>query len=189
MREFLATIDEETDRLNRLVGNLLDMSRIQTGALQPCFATSASRRSCPAALASSTAERAIGRDRSARDLPPRSGRRRAARTRRWPTSSTTRSPWSPAGARCGSKPREVGDHVEAAGRRSRPGHPARGPRRACSNRSNGWVTGSSGTGVGLGLAVATRDSCTRWAARFGVDDTPGGGTTMDRLARCPKARP
>ncbi len=31
---FLATIDEETDRLNGLVGNLLDMSRLQTGALQ-----------------------------------------------------------------------------------------------------------------------------------------------------------
>ena len=33
-REFLDTIDEETDRLNALVGNLLDMSRLQTGALQ-----------------------------------------------------------------------------------------------------------------------------------------------------------
>jgi two-component system sensor histidine kinase KdpD len=32
--EFLLTIDEETDRLNRLVGNLLDMSRLQTGVLQ-----------------------------------------------------------------------------------------------------------------------------------------------------------
>jgi two-component system, OmpR family, sensor histidine kinase KdpD len=31
--ELLATIDEETDRLNRLVDNLLDMSRLQTGAL------------------------------------------------------------------------------------------------------------------------------------------------------------
>ena len=29
---FLATIDEETDRLDALVGNLLDMSRLQTGA-------------------------------------------------------------------------------------------------------------------------------------------------------------
>ena len=29
--EFVATIEEETDRLNNLVGNLLDMSRIQTG--------------------------------------------------------------------------------------------------------------------------------------------------------------
>ncbi|MEO6989537.1 MAG: DUF4118 domain-containing protein [Aquihabitans sp.] len=32
--EFLTTIDEETDRLNELVGNLLDMSRLQTGVLQ-----------------------------------------------------------------------------------------------------------------------------------------------------------
>ena len=32
--EFLATIDEETDRLDALVGNLLDMSRLQTGAVQ-----------------------------------------------------------------------------------------------------------------------------------------------------------
>lgn len=31
--EFLATIDEEADRLNQLVGNLLDMSRLETGAL------------------------------------------------------------------------------------------------------------------------------------------------------------
>ena len=31
--EFLLTIDEESDRLNDLVGNLLDMSRLQTGAL------------------------------------------------------------------------------------------------------------------------------------------------------------
>src|SRR5262249_57553576 len=32
--ELLATIDEETDRLNTLVGNLLDMGRLQTAALQ-----------------------------------------------------------------------------------------------------------------------------------------------------------
>ena len=31
--EFLATIDEEADRLNALVGNLLDMSRLESGAL------------------------------------------------------------------------------------------------------------------------------------------------------------
>ena len=32
--DFLATIDEETDRLDALVGNLLDMNRITTGALR-----------------------------------------------------------------------------------------------------------------------------------------------------------
>jgi two-component system sensor histidine kinase KdpD len=34
-REFLSAIDEETDRLTRLVGNLLDLSRIEGGALRP----------------------------------------------------------------------------------------------------------------------------------------------------------
>ena len=33
--DLLATIEEETDHLNRLVGNLLDMSRIESGALEP----------------------------------------------------------------------------------------------------------------------------------------------------------
>jgi two-component system sensor histidine kinase KdpD len=33
-RDLLAAIEEETDQLNRLVGNLLDMSRIESGALQ-----------------------------------------------------------------------------------------------------------------------------------------------------------
>jgi two-component system, OmpR family, sensor histidine kinase KdpD len=34
-QELLATIEEETDHLNSLVGNLLDMSRIESGALYP----------------------------------------------------------------------------------------------------------------------------------------------------------
>ena len=33
--ELLAAMDDETDHLNRLVGNLLDMSRIESGALKP----------------------------------------------------------------------------------------------------------------------------------------------------------
>jgi two-component system sensor histidine kinase KdpD len=32
--EFLAAVEEDTDHLNQLVGNLLDMSRLQTGALE-----------------------------------------------------------------------------------------------------------------------------------------------------------
>jgi two-component system sensor histidine kinase KdpD len=33
-RELLTTIDEETDRLDRIVGSLLDMSRLQAGAVE-----------------------------------------------------------------------------------------------------------------------------------------------------------
>jgi two-component system sensor histidine kinase KdpD len=36
--EFAATIEEEAERLNRIVGNLLDLSRIQGGALKPARA-------------------------------------------------------------------------------------------------------------------------------------------------------
>ena len=46
-QEFLEAIDEETDRLDTLVGNLLDMSRLQAGALElRAGARSASTRSC-----------------------------------------------------------------------------------------------------------------------------------------------
>jgi two-component system, OmpR family, sensor histidine kinase KdpD len=34
-KDLLATIEEETDKLNHLVGNLLDMSRIESGSLKP----------------------------------------------------------------------------------------------------------------------------------------------------------
>ena len=34
-REFLTTIDEEADRLDRIVGNLLDLSRLQAGVVRP----------------------------------------------------------------------------------------------------------------------------------------------------------
>jgi two-component system sensor histidine kinase KdpD len=33
--ELLTAIEEETDRLNHLVGNLLEMSRIESGVLNP----------------------------------------------------------------------------------------------------------------------------------------------------------
>ena len=50
--EFLLTIDEESDRLNALVGNLLDMSRLQTGALDVSLSAVGVDEVIPAALAS-----------------------------------------------------------------------------------------------------------------------------------------
>jgi len=47
---FLETIDEETDRLNALVGNLLDMSRLQAGALEISTAPVGLEEVLPAAL-------------------------------------------------------------------------------------------------------------------------------------------
>jgi two-component system sensor histidine kinase KdpD len=50
--EFLVTIDAETDRLNKLVDNLLDMSRLQTGALHLSVRPVGLDEVVPAALAS-----------------------------------------------------------------------------------------------------------------------------------------
>ena len=49
--EFLAAIEEQTDRLTALVGNLLDMSRLQAGVLEPQFRAVAFDEVVPAALA------------------------------------------------------------------------------------------------------------------------------------------
>jgi two-component system sensor histidine kinase KdpD len=51
-RELLAAIDEETDRLDALVGNLLDMSRLQTGALDVYTTPVGLEEVVPAALTS-----------------------------------------------------------------------------------------------------------------------------------------
>ncbi len=48
--EFLQTIDEETDRLNSVVGNLLDMSRLNAGALEIDAAPVGLEEVLPAAL-------------------------------------------------------------------------------------------------------------------------------------------
>jgi len=46
----LATIDESSDRLDSLIANLLDMSRVQTGALQPFLRPAAVDEIAPLAL-------------------------------------------------------------------------------------------------------------------------------------------
>ena len=48
--ELLATVEESADRLDGLIANLLDMSRLQTGALSPCVQAVAVDEVAPLAL-------------------------------------------------------------------------------------------------------------------------------------------
>ena len=97
--EFLRTIDEETDRLNALVGNLLDMSRLQTGALEIS--------STPVGL---------------EEVLPAAVRSIAARTARSSSTSPSRSPASrrprPTRARARQRPRERPPLLARRGRRA-----------------------------------------------------------------------
>ena len=86
-RELLETIDDGADRLNQLIGNLLDMSRLQAGGVQLAMRAVALEEVIPAALAGlSQAERVDS------DVPETLPR----------CPSRCRAP----GARCGQRDRE-----------------------------------------------------------------------------------
>ena len=50
--DFLKTVEDETDRLTNLVDNLLDMSRINAGAVVPALRSVSLDEVVPAAIAS-----------------------------------------------------------------------------------------------------------------------------------------
>jgi two-component system sensor histidine kinase KdpD len=174
-QEFLEMIDEETDRLNALVGNLLDMSRLQTGALEISAGPVGLDEVVPAALSSvGVADGAIRID-----LPDELPRVRADR---------------------GLLERALANVISNAVRYSPPGSPAslsagvagglvdvriadRGPGVARAERDRLFQPfqrlGDSGSsdGVGLGLAVA-KGFVEAMGGEIEADDTPGGGLTI-----------
>ena len=145
----LATIEEDADRLDGLIGNLLDMSRLQTGALQPFLRPVALDEVAPVALRGLDAPADCGSrsPTACRWCAPTRGCSSAC----WPT-------WSP--TRCATRRRPCrrccgapgSGHRRDRGRRPRAGRAGR-LRRGCSSRSSGSTTTHSG-GLGLGLAVA-----------------------------------
>lgn len=177
--ELLAGIEESADRLDGLVGNLLDMSRLQTGAVRPQPRPFGVDEIIPAALAAVPAGSV--RVEAPPDLPPVLG--------------------DP-----GLLERALANVVENAVRHTPPGGPAvlvtasahssrvelriadRGPgvpdaakerifepfQRLGDTPTRGAV---SRTGVGLGLAVA-RGFAEAMDGTLRADDTPGGGLTM-----------
>ena len=149
------TIDEETDRLNRLVGNLLDMSRLAgrraaTSTLRPVgleevvAARPGQPRPTEPTGSTSTCPRRCRRSHADPALLERAVANLVA-------NAAALRPAGRAGARRGRRGRRPG---RPAGRRPRPRHPAGRPRARSSSRSSGSATAPSGAGVGLGLAVA-----------------------------------
>ncbi|HEY3682012.1 MAG TPA: sensor histidine kinase KdpD [Streptosporangiaceae bacterium] len=186
--ELLAGIEESADRLDGLVGNLLDMSRLQTGAVRPLARPFGIDEIIPAALLAVPPE-AVRVD-APPDLPP-----------------VVADP--------GLLERALANVVENAVRHTPPGAPPvlvsasahsgrvelrvadRGPgvpddakerifepfQRLGDTPTRGWGSprtkagGASRTGVGLGLAVA-RGFVEAVDGTLHADDTPGGGLTM-----------
>jgi two-component system sensor histidine kinase KdpD len=174
-QEFLATIDEETDRLNKVIGNLLDMSRLQTGALEVSAAPVGLEEVLPAALRSL----GLGDDRVRVDV----------------SESLPRVLADP-----GLLERALANVIQNAIRFSPPTAPARitagavdglvdvrvvdrGPGIPPEERERLFMPfqrlgdSAQAEGVGLGLAVA-KGFVEAMGGEIEIEDTPGGGLTM-----------
>ena len=171
--ELLATIEENADRLDALIANLLDMSRIQTGSLQPLLRPTSLDEIAPLAL------RGLDAGLLTLDIPDtlplvvtdpglleRSLANLVANALRY--SPADQPPRLAARADGGHVVLEVIDHG--------PGVPAELRERIFEPFQQLGDRRSSG-GVGLGLAVA-RGFIESTGGAVTASATPGGGLTM-----------
>ncbi len=174
-KEFLLTITEETDRLIALVTNLLDMSRIQAGAVEPTLGAVGLEEVVPAALAS------LGRRAEAVDaeldetLPPvRADAALLERTLANVIGNAAR--FTPPGRRVRVEAGAFSGRVDVRVIDQGTGIPRIDRERVFQpfQRSGDHHAGG---GVGLGLAVA-RGFVNAMGGTIEIDDTPGGGTTV-----------
>ncbi|HSL10323.1 MAG TPA: DUF4118 domain-containing protein [Actinomycetota bacterium] len=173
--EFLAAIEQETDRLTTLVGNLLDMSRIQTGSVVLVPRRVGLDEVVPRALATLPS---AGRDVEVElpetlprvDVDPELLERAVANV-----VSNARQ-WSPAGAHVRVRGSARDGVVELRVVDRGPGvPPGERDRMFLPFQRLGDRPGTNG--VGLGLAVA-RGFVEAMGGRVAIEDTPGGGLTM-----------
>jgi two-component system sensor histidine kinase KdpD len=171
---FLATIDEEADRLNLLVGNLLDMSRLESGALEVARQPVALEEVVGRALDSLSHPAGPVDVQVSEQLPPVTAdpvllERVVANV----VSNALR--YTPENCPVRIEAGQVGDHVHLRvidrGPGVRPSDRERifEPFQRLGDRA-------TGTGVGLGLAVA-RGFTDAMGGELILEDTPGGGLT------------
>src|SRR6266540_1109215 len=173
--ELLSTIDEETDRLNSLVGNLLDMSRLQTGAVELVRREVGLDEVVPRALQSlgDTADRVVV------DVPetlPRVEADAALLERAVANLVANALQASPPGHPVRVFAGYAQGHVDLNVADDGPGIP-RDQRDQVFRPFQRLGDHPNGSGVGLGLAVA-RGFVEAMDGELTIEDTPGGGTTM-----------
>jgi len=173
--EFLATIEEETDRLDRVVGNLLDMGRLQAGALQVSARPVALEEVVPAALTSLSTDTARV-ELDVDEHSPRVEADPALLERAVANVVSNALAWTSTDTCVRVAVDERAPDVELRIVDHGPGVPEEDrerlfePFQRLGDRSND-------SGAGLGLAVA-RGFVEAMGGRIRMEDTPGGGLTM-----------
>lgn len=173
--EFLATIEESADRLRGLVGNLLDMSRLTTGAVNPLVRLLSLEEFVPAALRRSLADLSRIRIDISPSLSPvlaDPGLLERALANLVDNALNYSPPdrnVTVAASRLGYWIElRVVDHGRGLGEKSK---------ERCFEPFQRLGDAPNGAGVGLGLPVA-RGFVEAMNGRLFPEDTPGGGLTM-----------
>jgi two-component system sensor histidine kinase KdpD len=174
VKEFLATIEEETDRLDRLVANLLDMSRLQAGAVTLALAPVGLDEAVPLAIRATDAER----DAFVVDVPetlPRVAADLGLLEHAVANLLDNAATWSK-GEPVLVHARDVDGRVELRIVDHGPGVPPEDRELVfLPFRQLGDASGHAG--VGLGMAVA-KGLIEAMGGRIELEDTPGGGLTV-----------
>ncbi|MEW9522199.1 ATP-binding protein [Streptomyces tubercidicus] len=182
--ELLAGIEAGADRLDHLVGNLLDMSRLQTGTVTPLIREIDLDEVVPMALGG-VPEGSVTLD-IPEELPivavdPGLLERSVANL----VENAVK--YSPDGAAVLVSASALGDRVELRIADRGPGVPDSAKDRIFEPFQR-YGDAPRGAGVGLGLAVA-RGFAEAMGGTLAAEDTPGGGMTMVLTLRAAPGRP
>ncbi|MGP4052353.1 ATP-binding protein [Streptomyces sp. 2A115] len=171
--ELLEAIEEGADRLDHLVGNLLDMSRLQTGTVAPLIREIDVDEVVPMALGG------VPQDSVELDIPetlPMVAVDPGLLERSVANLVENAVKYSPAGERVLVAASAMADRVEVRVVDRGPGVPDEAKDRIFEPFQR-YGDAPRGAGVGLGLAVA-RGFAEAMGGTLNAEDTPGGGLTM-----------
>ncbi|MFE9557146.1 ATP-binding protein [Streptomyces sp. NPDC006703] len=171
--ELLEGIEAGTDRLDHLVGNLLDMSRLQTGTVTPIIRDTDLDEVVPMALGG------VPEDSVILDIPedlPMVSVDAGLLERAVANVAENAVKYSPEGERVLISASAIADRVELRVVDQGPGVPDEAKDRIFAPFQR-YGDAPRGAGVGLGLAVA-RGFAEAMGGTLAAEDTPGGGMTM-----------
>ncbi|MFZ4518814.1 MAG: sensor histidine kinase [Microthrixaceae bacterium] len=173
---FLTTIDHEVDRLDRVVGNLLDMSRLQAGELSVHLRPTALEEVVAAAMDGLDPGRELRVELDVDDSLPLVSVDPALLERAIANVTANALAVQPPGVAVRLDARSVGDRVHLR-------VVDRGPGIAPEQRDQVFAPfqrlGDRSTQAGVGLGLAIAQGFTRAiGGELDLDDTPGGGLTV-----------
>ncbi|MER5897220.1 sensor histidine kinase KdpD [Streptomyces sp. NPDC001876] len=171
--EFLAAIEDGADRLDHLIGNLLDMSRLQTGTVTPLIREIDLDEVVPMALGG-VPEGSVDLD--IPETLPMVAVDPGLLERAVANIVENAVKYSPGRDRVTVAASALGERVELRVADRGRGVPDEGKERIFEPFQR-YGDAPRGAGVGLGLAVA-RGFVESMGGTLGAEDTPGGGLTM-----------